>query len=116
MAPEMRNLNNSYDEKVDVYSFGVLMYFILTKGKYPKSEILEKEKFPSEINKLSQKIIKSCWAYNPQKRPSFDEIRKMIVDNYYLLINGIEKQIPEILKFLELVYESKEDKKKITYF
>lgn len=36
MAPEIINEEDHYDEKVDVYSFGVLVFFILSQGKLPK--------------------------------------------------------------------------------
>lgn len=38
-APEVLNESTKYNEKVDVYSFGVILYFILTRGSYPKINI-----------------------------------------------------------------------------
>ena len=34
MAPEIINEETNYTEKVDVYSLGVLIYFVLNKVKY----------------------------------------------------------------------------------
>ena len=39
MAPEILNGSTKYSEKVDVYSFGVLLFFILTNGKHPRINI-----------------------------------------------------------------------------
>lgn len=36
IAPEMFKENEKYNEKVDVYAFGVEMYYILTKVSIPK--------------------------------------------------------------------------------
>lgn len=38
MAPEIIN-EEPYDEKVDVYSFGVLVYFIISGGELPNIKI-----------------------------------------------------------------------------
>lgn len=35
MAPEIFKSFPQYNEKVDVYAFGTVMYYILTMGKYP---------------------------------------------------------------------------------
>lgn len=93
MAPELFDDNEKYDEKVDVYSFGVVMYFILTKGQRPKFKGTggyEKLDIPSSINELSKSIIKSCWSNRPKERPSFNDIIKLIVENDFNLIDGIE--------------------------
>ena len=76
MAPELL-YENRYNEKVDVYSFGVIMYFLL-------------------INNLSETIIRRCWSYLPEERPSFGDLVNEIVRNNFLLINGIESDIRQI--------------------
>ena len=76
MAPEIIN-EEKYDEKVDVYSFGVLVYFILSGGEMPKIKIRDiccgnKASIPSEFNKFAKDLIESCWNFDPSQRPSFD--------------------------------------------
>ena len=41
MAPELILGHTDYDEKVDVYAFGVVLYLILNNGEYPKISIGE---------------------------------------------------------------------------
>ena len=53
MAPEIFNDDVDYDQKVDVYAFGVIMYFICTKGDLPKftgTGNYESLSFPHTIN------------------------------------------------------------------
>lgn len=79
MAPELLQGRTDYDEKVDVYAFGIVVFLILTKGKYPEISIADvaggkKAKIPSEITKFSSKLIQDCWSFNSKDRPSFEEI------------------------------------------
>lgn len=105
MAPEMFQKDVIYTEKVDQYAFGVVMYFILTKGKYPEMNSLGNlvnSVIPNEINELSRSIIQSCWSLAPQERPSFKDIIDIIVNNNFMLINGIDDRITELKNFLDL--------------
>jgi len=86
MAPEVV-LRKPYNEKVDVYSFGIIMWQLL-QNKIPyhqlyRDEFVEKviqEKLrPSlvEIISISTQLahlIQECWSEKPQERPSFNEI------------------------------------------
>ena len=81
MAPEIIKEDTNYIEKVDVYSFGVVMYFIVTKGQMPKFTGVGNYtdlKMPSNINKISSKIIKDCWSLQPERRPSFRTLLDII--------------------------------------
>lgn len=92
-------------EKVDVYAFGVILFFIVTKGKYPKYSgpgRYENVRLSGTINKLSRDIIKSCWSNFPENRPSFDEIINLIVKNNFILIDGIDDEFPQIRQRLGL--------------
>lgn len=99
MAPEIINNSGSYDNKVDVYSFGVVVFYILTKnevklkgGKIPS--------FPDYINSFSRELITKCISLEPKNRPTFDEIEKLILDNEFKMIDGIESEIPAIREHL----------------
>ena len=87
MSPEML-LGQEYDEKTDIYSFGMVLYEVITEkepyaGKFRDikelTEAIVKQNarpavdlklFPPKIIKL----LKECWDTVPHKRPSFEEI------------------------------------------
>ena len=86
MAPELLQEKNDYNEKVDVYAFGVVVFLILTKGEFPKispNEILNGKKadIPKVITKFSRELIDKCWSIKAEQRPSFDEIHKTLMEN-----------------------------------
>jgi serine/threonine protein kinase len=83
-APEMFE-DNGYTNKVDVFSFGSVLYEILA-GKpvfppdmmpFPVLRQLHKKKMPEipeDIQGYARDLIKRCWSFDPAKRPSFDQI------------------------------------------
>lgn len=96
MAPEFFQPRIFITNKVDVYAFGVVMFFILTNGCMPQYTGLLSYKglqFPNSINKLSRTIIESCLSQQPEERPSFHDICKIITDNHFKLIDGIDDDI-----------------------
>ncbi|KAK8850164.1 hypothetical protein M9Y10_018284 [Tritrichomonas musculus] len=91
MAPELINEEVDYDEKVDVYSFGVLVYLILNKGEFPKVNFIDvgsgrKAKIPESFTEFSRNLINKCWSFNASERPSFAEICEMLKGNESKLI------------------------------
>ena len=88
VAPEIFR-NEAYDEKVDVYSFGILVWEILAARK-PYSEkdcadlpVLVGSKglrpgllshVPAEVNEL----MTACWDEHPYRRPDFDRMRRWL--------------------------------------
>lgn len=99
MAPELLKNKGKYCNKVDVYAFGVVVFFVLTGGNLPNIDIVavgngEKAKIPRGVNKFSRGLINSCWSFSPDDRPSFEEISELISMNHYELIDGVsEKEI-----------------------
>ncbi|KAK8894663.1 hypothetical protein M9Y10_023100 [Tritrichomonas musculus] len=79
MAPEIFQERKDYDEKVDVYAFGVVVYLILTKGEFPKISVADvsagkKADIPNSITDFSRELIDRCWSCQASERPSFAEI------------------------------------------
>lgn len=91
MAPELIQGRKNYDEKVDVYAFGVVVFMILSKGEYPEISISDvangkQASIPSNISVFSSQLIRDCWSYNSCDRPSFDEICNRLYKNEKKLI------------------------------
>ena len=96
MAPELIE-DNKHNGKIDVYSFGILMYEVVTdsipyplleKGKIAVHKFSNKvinENYRPEFNvpvKKSIKIlIEKWWSKDPKERPTFEEIFKKLAFN-----------------------------------
>jgi len=85
MAPEVM-MGEQFNEKADVYSFGLILWFLVTT-KEPYEEFDDLETFARAvcINRVRPAIppttdpglrdlIQRCWAPNPADRPAFSEI------------------------------------------
>lgn len=86
MAPEVV-AGETYDEKVDVYSFGMIMFEVICRevpfeeedpqqvvsmvgmGQRPDPEAI-----PPDCPPPLRKIMEECWAQDPKTRPSFDVV------------------------------------------
>ncbi|URD74122.1 PB1 [Musa troglodytarum] len=86
MAPELLNGSSSrVSEKVDVFSFGIVMWEILT-GAEPYANmhcgaiiggILNNKlrpPIPERCESEWRKLMEQCWSLDPMARPSFSEI------------------------------------------
>lgn len=101
MAPEIIDESEDYNEKVDVYSFGVLLFFMLTGGELPKIKMSDKMKgkkaeIPKSFTELSKQLISACWNFNANDRPSFDQIFINIEKNDYKLLELTSSEIEEV--------------------
>ncbi|PIA36158.1 hypothetical protein AQUCO_03400222v1 [Aquilegia coerulea] len=86
MAPELLNgSSNRVSEKVDVFSFGIAMWEILT-GEEPYANMhcgaiiggivnnTLRPHIPDRCDSEWKKLMEECWAPDPSVRPSFTEI------------------------------------------
>lgn len=90
MSPEVA-LGNAYSEKVDVYSFGVILWQMATDNipykKVTKAEFMESvvrggsrppvnPEWPSDFIEL----LETCWTSKAEARPSFDIVARVLED------------------------------------
>lgn len=98
-APELSGDDN-YDETVDVFAFGGILYELLT-GKKPfeklsSSEIEEeirqkhRPKIPEEASPDLRDLIESCWDQEFVLRPSFTDIIDLMLTNQICFPNDDE--------------------------
>ncbi|XP_067904436.1 tyrosine-protein kinase Srms [Heterodontus francisci] len=96
-APETANYQR-YSVKSDVWSFGVLLYEIVTYGKEPYERMTNKEVMdqvnhgyrmpcPNTCNQDMYGIMLRCWNESEESRPSFstllDELNSLYTTYYY---------------------------------
>lgn len=84
MAPEVL-ISQKYDEKADVYSYGIILWEMLT-GDVPYRGLRDiqiamsvvnqnnRPKIPKNCPQNLEKFIRICWDSDPSKRPDFNTI------------------------------------------
>lgn len=96
-APEAF-LHNRVSTKSDVWSFGILLFEIITYGRFPypdmtNAQVLEKlpqgYRMPQPIgcsHKLYD-VMLDCWKEEPKQRPTFKALRKQLKEFCQPMIN-----------------------------
>ncbi|GAB2218260.1 hypothetical protein Drorol1_Dr00001480 [Drosera rotundifolia] len=90
MAPELLSgKNNMVTEKIDVYSFGIVMWELLT-GDEPYGDMNTayiiggivnnslRPQVPTWCDPEWKSLMESCWSADPAERPSFSEISQRL--------------------------------------
>ncbi|XP_041356078.1 tyrosine-protein kinase SRK3-like [Gigantopelta aegis] len=93
-APEAA-LKNEFSIKSDVWSFGVLMYEMITLGRVPYAGMTNAEVIPNIYNGYRMpkptdsaigcpdwyyETMLKCWNDNPEARPTFQHLYNTFVD------------------------------------
>lgn len=90
MAPEVF-AGNLYDEKIDIYSYAMVVFEVIC-GEVPyddedpatigslvvKGGRPDLEAVPPDCPNVLQKLMTSCWAEKPMERPSFEMILRVL--------------------------------------
>ncbi|CAN6327588.1 unnamed protein product [Urochloa humidicola] len=108
MAPEMYK-HKPYGRKVDVYSFGILLWELVT-GSLPYEDMTPLQAAFAVVNKNLRPVIPSscpaavkflieqCWSWSPDRRPEFRQIVQ-ILENLKTVLerDGTLDKIPSFI-------------------
>ena len=112
MPLEVLEGNNKITTKSDVWSYGVLMWEITTRGLIPYQGVVQLEEVrlllkrgmrlsrPPYCSELIYSIMLSCWYKVPEERPKFAEVLTKMQDALRLL------HLQETHKYVNMVEQS----------
>jgi len=94
MAPEILENQPKYTNKVDVYSFGIMIASIIDDGKTPYLDMginqclltskIAQEGLRPVVHKEAEmppaliELMHSCWAHDPNLRPTFQQVSEQL--------------------------------------
>ena len=85
MAPELLDNSSGYDNKIDVYAYGIVCWELLTSqlpyyGLQATQVIAQvmvndiRPPLPKNVSPPVKNLIEQCWARDPKARPTFNQI------------------------------------------
>ncbi|KAH0788608.1 TKL family protein kinase [Histomonas meleagridis] len=109
MAPEVLMSKPSYDEKVDVYSYGIFLWELLTGGMpYQNMKPAEitlgvvggtlRPPIPADSPPSLSRLIQKCWSQQPEDRPTMARIVTLLVNPKYHFAGTDEEQFSHEIK------------------
>jgi serine/threonine-protein kinase CTR1 len=104
-APEVFD-EDDYTRKVDLFSFGVILYEIVTGQKAFKRTLGQGQyikcvgagrmpRIPDYVPRFVKELITSCWAVNPDVRPWFHQVFEKLQANNFKVFPVVD---PEVVK------------------
>lgn len=110
MAPELFEVG-TYSNKVDVYSFAIILWEMETglvpfKGLNTEGlkEMLRKEErltIPPRAPQPLKKLIQMCWHQNPEKRPTFQKILELFLSKKVYFNGAKDESIQKIKEIID---------------
>jgi serine/threonine protein kinase len=110
-APEFFDGDLSeYDSKVDIFSFGSILYEILTGKNVFPAELTPNQigmliirhqlpEIPDEIRDEMKRLITHCWQLNPDERPTFNDILQQLDSINFMILPDVEpRQVREYVQ------------------
>jgi serine/threonine protein kinase len=111
-APEMIRGEN-YTKKIDIFSFGVILYEIVTGEKAHDEKLSPLQlgnlivngkmpAVPDSVGFCVSRIIKSCWSIDPEQRPDFHQIFSELQKSQFQVFSYVSScDIEEFLRALK---------------
>jgi serine/threonine protein kinase len=106
MAPKVF-VGERYSNKADIFSFGILLYEIVTGQKplhgcgdsqfqlFSKISHGDREKIPDTVEPFTAGLIRRCWDGNPHRRPAFVEIFYELQANRFNVFDAVDSEAVE---------------------
>ena len=125
MAPEIMEENDVYSFAIDVFSFAITAYEIMTNEDLYKriknrfdlfKNVISgyRPEFTTDIPERYKNLIECCWAERPEKRPTFDQIVDELRNSEAYItseidVNEYHNYIESIDKFILKLSEKEEE-------